>query len=1623
MPFDVRICDTLEDVCRTSLDIILSVTEANLKENRKTVLALSGGETPKTLYSMMARRLDLFKEKKAMTFIMGDDRLYPLDHRESNFYWATDRLLKHLDEDTYIKMNVDPSIATSESEATGEAGARAVAEDYERRLMQQLPVCEITNALNQKVMIPVIDVVLLGFGTDGHSASLFPNSIAVDEKVHPLSVSWPSPTMVPKVWRVTLTPHVIQHAKHVIVLVCREEKAWVVRGVLEDSPKGEAPVSRYLRDCKGTVHFVLDKGAAKVSESLPLGRDSLLAGRSFPAAPLPRGASVHPDPCRAVDLSRHTPTIEFFLFYISLLCQPFRAGSPRTAENHYRLHDERTATGRAGATPSRRSVRDKSIYIYLPFHQRQIFHYFNFTFYFFLLLLRFGSSFSTITPPLEIYTPLCPSLPRPRPFRGHTWTVHSSARRAVCVRAPGGACCARRATPVCDLHDLHPSLVLPLPCLSFYCFPSEPHFIPAMPFDVRICDTLEDVCRTSLDIILSVTEANLKENRKTVLALSGGETPKTLYSMMARRLDLFKEKKAMTFIMGDDRLYPLDHRESNFYWATDRLLKHLDEDTYIKMNVDPSIATSESEATGEAGARAVAEDYERRLMQQLPVCEITNALNQKVMIPVIDVVLLGFGTDGHSASLFPNSIAVDEKVHPLSVSWPSPTMVPKVWRVTLTPHVIQHAKHVIVLVCREEKAWVVRGVLEDSPKGEAPVSRYLRDCKGTVHFVLDKGAAKVSESLPLGRDSLLAGRSFPAAPLPRGASVHPDPCRAVDLSRHTPTIEFFLFYISLLCQPFRAGSPGATPSRRSVRDKSIYIYLPFHQRQIFHYFNFTFYFFLLLLRFGSSFSTITPPLEIYTPLCPSLPRPRPFRGHTWTVHSSARRAVCVRAPGGACCARRATPVCDLHDLHPSLVLPLPCLSFYCFPSEPHFIPAMPFDVRICDTLEDVCRTSLDIILSVTEANLKENRKTVLALSGGETPKTLYSMMARRLDLFKEKKAMTFIMGDDRLYPLDHRESNFYWATDRLLKYLDEDTYIKMNVDPSIATSESEATGEAGARAVAEDYERRLMQQLPVCEITNALNQKVMIPVIDVVLLGLGTDGHSASLFPNSIAVDEKVHPLSVSWPSPTMVPKVWRVTLTPHVIQHAKHVIVLVCHEEKARVVRGVLEDSPKGEAPVSRYLRDCKGTVHFVLDKGAAVGIPGAKVSGVIIIMVVIYAFSLGHFSFVRYDLLKKMMAILPFIVITAVNETLACIGLHLEMQLGPVKLASKNVFPKAVVPSPGSNGHLIIAHGLLGNAMNWATAARYLANHNQLQKCVHSMTSLDMRNHGASPHTTTHTNADLASDVELFALKRAQQLPATARQVLMGHSMGGMALIGLLLRRFNEAALLPHYSDDGDAVLFSGWKVGDQRDVRESMRLVNKEMGFSETFGLQRTLFDEVQRDRPNGAVTAAVVVDITPTISIGNDIRGTLNALCEVNMSRVQSYDDAHTELIRVGFDDKNTRDFLTTNIVVNRGGPATWRCNLPVLASHADLFQPTITQWFLGKKSRAVEGLDPKPCSLPVLFVFGEKSVYNANEARERIPDFFPNSQQVVIPGAGHFVHHEKPKEFAEAVAPFLNKYMA
>lgn len=258
---------------------------------------------------------------------------------------------------------------------------------------------------------------------------------------------------------------------------------------------------------------------------------------------------------------------------------------------------------------------------------------------------------------------------------------------------------------------------------------------------ITACQDMAQMSAAARDIILAAIRSRADAETPVVLALSGGSTPKKLYEELHEKDLALLQQHTVKFILGDERLLAPEDEQSNMSMATKALLRDISSSDVIAIDPSAALATSTDEAGGVDGAWAVARDYEGKLLERLPTTEVT-VKGAQVVVPVVDIVLLGFGSDGHTASIFPNSVAAADDEHVVSVSFPSPTMNPKVWRVTLSKPVIQAAKHVVVLAGGKDKNWVVKGVLADAAPEQPPVSRFLRECRGTVTMLLDAGSGE-----------------------------------------------------------------------------------------------------------------------------------------------------------------------------------------------------------------------------------------------------------------------------------------------------------------------------------------------------------------------------------------------------------------------------------------------------------------------------------------------------------------------------------------------------------------------------------------------------------------------------------------------------------------------------------------------------------------------------------------------------------------------------------------------------------------------------------------------------------------------------------------------------------------
>jgi 6-phosphogluconolactonase len=200
----------------------------------------------------------------------------------------------------------------------------------------------------------------------------------------------------------------------------------------------------------------------------------------------------------------------------------------------------------------------------------------------------------------------------------------------------------------------------------------------------------------------------------------------------------------------------------------------------------------------------------------------------------------------------------------------------------------------------------------------------------------------------------------------------------------------------------------------------------------------------------------------------------------------------------------------------------------------------------------------------------------IALAGGSTPRRAYEHAA---ELEADWSHATLWFGDERCVPPEHEHSNFGMARRALLSRLGAGADA-----PTVRRMEGERGPDEGAAA----YEEALRDEFGDSQ-----------PRLDLVLLGLGPDMHTASLFPGDPALGAEGR-YAAGVETPGMAPLVPRITLTLDAINAARAVVFLVAGEDKADAVAGAFGDAPGPHAPAS-LVRPDPGTLTLLLDPAAA--------------------------------------------------------------------------------------------------------------------------------------------------------------------------------------------------------------------------------------------------------------------------------------------------------------------------------------------------------------------------------------------------------------------------------------
>jgi 6-phosphogluconolactonase len=240
------------------------------------------------------------------------------------------------------------------------------------------------------------------------------------------------------------------------------------------------------------------------------------------------------------------------------------------------------------------------------------------------------------------------------------------------------------------------------------------------------------------------------------------------------------------------------------------------------------------------------------------------------------------------------------------------------------------------------------------------------------------------------------------------------------------------------------------------------------------------------------------------------------------------------------------------------------------------------EIRILADANAIAQTAAAEFLQAAKEAVREKGSFCVALSGGSTPKALYGLLMNNpvLQAMVPWSKTQFFFGDERHVPADDAESNFRMATEAML--------AKAPIDPKqVHRIKGEKRNAAQA---AEEYEEDLRTSFKLAE--------GQLPRFDVVLLGMGPEGHTASLFPGTKALKEENRLVVSNW-----VGKLYtdRITLTPPVLNNAARVIFMVHGEEKAPALKAVLEGPYEPDQLPAQIIKPKEGKVLWLVDPSAA--------------------------------------------------------------------------------------------------------------------------------------------------------------------------------------------------------------------------------------------------------------------------------------------------------------------------------------------------------------------------------------------------------------------------------------
>lgn len=247
---------------------------------------------------------------------------------------------------------------------------------------------------------------------------------------------------------------------------------------------------------------------------------------------------------------------------------------------------------------------------------------------------------------------------------------------------------------------------------------------------VEVVPTADDLARVACEIITAAASASIGRRRYFRIALAGGSTPQAVYRLLAD--DPYMDFTGWQIFWSDERCVPPTSPESNYAMAKAALLDRLARPPALVFRM-----------AGEGDPDAAAISYERAVRELVP----PNPAVATGQTPRFDLVLLGMGADGHTASLFPGTAALDEQER-LVVANHVPQLATT--RLTFTYPLINAARRVLILVSGEAKAAALRNVLAGSQDEHRFPVQGVQLRRGNLTWLVDQAAYSQVKQSPSG---------------------------------------------------------------------------------------------------------------------------------------------------------------------------------------------------------------------------------------------------------------------------------------------------------------------------------------------------------------------------------------------------------------------------------------------------------------------------------------------------------------------------------------------------------------------------------------------------------------------------------------------------------------------------------------------------------------------------------------------------------------------------------------------------------------------------------------------------------------------------------------------------------